>query len=113
MSAKKIFGQNLRRYRKTRNLTQEQLAERIDVSHNHLSKIEMGIRFVTAELLDRIAQELDVSLAALMFDETSVRNDGDLFARVETLISTELDSAKDAIRKELHSILRSDTSTAR
>ena len=86
---------------------------RTPLGRNDFSSWLMGFGDEHRELLDRIAQELDVSLAALMFDETSVRNDGDLFARVETLISTELDSAKDAIRKELHSILRSDANTAR
>ena len=37
-----------------RNLSQEQLAEKLEVSPNHLSVIETGSKFVTYKLLEKI-----------------------------------------------------------
>lgn len=38
-----VFGENLQFYRKQRNLTQEQLAEQLDVSRQTVSKWEAGV----------------------------------------------------------------------
>lgn len=37
------FGENLKRVRKQRNITQEQLAEILDVSRQAISKWESGV----------------------------------------------------------------------
>ena len=56
-----MFGQNVRKYRKARNFTQEQLSEKIGVSQKHLSIIETGTQFASASLIARISDELNVS----------------------------------------------------
>ncbi|MEE1182454.1 MAG: helix-turn-helix transcriptional regulator [Treponema sp.] len=53
INVKKIFGENVRNYRRKQNLTQEKLAELIDVSPKHLGVIERGDAFVSAELLEK------------------------------------------------------------
>lgn len=75
MDIKKIFGDNLKKYRKSLGLTQEELAERVDVSPKHLSNIEMGTKFISAELLENLCKELDVPAHLLFYNkETAVVN---------------------------------------
>ena len=52
---KKLLGKRIKELRQRKNLTQEQLAEMID-----LSKIECGNNFVTAETLSKIITALEV-----------------------------------------------------
>lgn len=44
---RKIFGENVKFYRKKQGISQEQLAELLEISTNHLSVIETGTKFVT------------------------------------------------------------------
>lgn len=65
------FGRQLRRLRKRRDLTQEQLAEAIGVSVEFLSNIERGINAPSFETLEKLATTLEVSVAELFtFQET-------------------------------------------
>ena len=65
MEIKALFGTNLKFYRKKRKLSQEQLSEKIDISVQHLSKIERGVTFVSAELLEKLSATLEISIAQL------------------------------------------------
>jgi transcriptional regulator with XRE-family HTH domain len=51
MDIKVIFGENLKFYRKTKHLSQEQLSEKVDISVKHLSSIERGSNFISSDLL--------------------------------------------------------------
>ena len=48
MGVKEELGKKIKRMRLNRGLTQEQLAEAVDVSQRTLSGIEIGENFVTA-----------------------------------------------------------------
>ena len=56
------LGLNIAYYRKHRNLTQEQLAEMVDISRQHLGAIEAPniVRPLSLDLLFAIANALDV-----------------------------------------------------
>ena len=54
MNIKKELGEKIKRLRKSRGLTQEQLAELVDISSRNLSNIEQGISFAKAETLEKI-----------------------------------------------------------
>lgn len=58
MNIKKIFGEKIKRLRKAKNLTQEQLAEMIKIASKNLSKIEVGTCFVSAETLENLVTAL-------------------------------------------------------
>ena len=60
------FAENLRRLRKERNLSQEDLAELLGVSRQAVSKWEQGEGYPEVEKLLVLAGELDVSLDSLM-----------------------------------------------
>jgi transcriptional regulator with XRE-family HTH domain len=54
------FGANLRHHRKSRNMTQAALAERIGLSTEMVSKIERGIAAPSFPTIERLAKELGV-----------------------------------------------------
>lgn len=56
----KCLAQNIKRYRKAMNLTQEQLAERAKTSTTYIGTIEIGKKFPSPQMLERIAGALQV-----------------------------------------------------
>ena len=69
MDIRRLFGANLRRHRLAAGLSQEAVAERMDVDRAHVSSMERGQQNVTLLTLWEAAQALGVKPAAL-FDET-------------------------------------------
>lgn len=61
MGIKEEFGEKIKRMRQNRGLTQEQLAEAVDISQRALSAIERGENFVTSETLDRLLKTLNTT----------------------------------------------------
>jgi len=64
-SLRKQFGQRLREIRKQRDLTQERLAERLDISVDFLSLMERGIHAPSFDTLEKISKRLRISVADL------------------------------------------------
>ena len=63
------IGQRIRRIRKVRGITQEALAELVDVSTTHVSHIETGITKLSLPVIVKIADALDVRVDSLLYDE--------------------------------------------
>ena len=63
------IGYNIQYYRKHKNLTQEQLAELLDISRQHLGAIEAPniVRPVSLDLLFRIADVLEIDVRLLLY----------------------------------------------
>lgn len=70
MTTREILKRNLKFFRKQANLTQEELAEKINCSPKYISSIESKNSFPSAETIDSIATALNIRPAQL-FDETS------------------------------------------
>ncbi|MGQ9498368.1 MAG: helix-turn-helix domain-containing protein [Desulfotomaculales bacterium] len=66
MDAKKVFGQNVRRLRKRRGISQEELADRAGLHRTYIGSVERGERNISLENIVAIARALDVSLAELV-----------------------------------------------
>ena len=66
-----MFAENLRALRKAKGLSQEELAARLHVVRQTISKWEKGRSVPDAELLVRLAEELDTTAAALLGPEVS------------------------------------------
>lgn len=69
MNIKKEFGEKIKRIRKKRKLTQEQLAEMIDISPRNLSGIEIGANFVKAETLEKLLKALNITTEELFAND--------------------------------------------
>lgn len=65
MNIKENLGKNIQKYRKLNSITQEKLAELIDVEINSISSFERGKYFPSPENLVKISEALNVSLADL------------------------------------------------
>lgn len=69
MNLKQELGEKIKRIRKNRGLTQEQLAELIDISSRNLSNIELGQNFPKAETLEKILKSLNITTEELFANE--------------------------------------------
>lgn len=64
----KAVGRRIKAAREQKRLTQEQLAELVDLSPMHVSVIERGVKLPKLETLINIANVLDVSADVLLQD---------------------------------------------
>ena len=55
-----ILSRNIKRYRQSRNLSQADLAEKLDISVNFLCNIENGNRWVSPQTLVKFATALNI-----------------------------------------------------
>ena len=65
MKLEKTFGKNVRYWRKKRELSQEELADRAQLHTTYVSGIETGYRNPTVKVISRIADALDIEPAEL------------------------------------------------
>ncbi len=61
-----LIGLNVRVERTIKQLTQAQLAEKIDVHEKYIGKIETGKQNVTIKTLNKIACALDIDIVKLL-----------------------------------------------
>lgn len=64
----KDIGRRIRKYRKLKNLSQEQLAEKVEISVPHMSHIETGSTKLSLQVLVDISIALDVNTDDLIFE---------------------------------------------
>ena len=62
MSRLEKLGQNIKHYRKQKHLSQNQFAEMVNFSREHLACIETGKEYVSLRKLFLIADILEISL---------------------------------------------------
>lgn len=60
MDVVQLLGENVRRYRKLRGMTQEQLALDAQMERSYVSDLERGTRNPSVRALGRLAEALDV-----------------------------------------------------
>ncbi|QAA30358.1 helix-turn-helix domain-containing protein [Clostridium manihotivorum] len=69
------LGQRIKEERLKSRLTQEQLAESIDISNSYIGQIERGERNLSLDTLIRLANRLGVTIDYLLQDYISVNDD--------------------------------------
>ena len=72
------FAENLKQLRKERQLSQEDLAEILDVSRQAVSKWEQGIGYPEVEKLLLLSSKLSVSLDSLMETEIAQKSNSQI-----------------------------------
>lgn len=90
------FQDNLRAARKSKGLSQEDLAEKLNVSRQAVSKWEQGVCMPEAKMLLQISEKLEISLDTLMSD-----------ARADDVFHTERDNTDN------NSVAQSDKNSKR
>ncbi len=66
--AHKQIGENVRRFRKQRGMTQETLAEKADLHPVYISQVERAERAITIDALLRITKALGLRLRDVVGD---------------------------------------------
>lgn len=94
------LGQRIRKARKEKGLTQEQLAELCDLSTAHIGHIERGTRALSIESLIVISEILNVSTDYLLMD-ISTSNIKNISHTLNALNNT-----KNEKYTKLHSIIK-------
>ncbi len=65
MDIKKDFGKRLMQLRKERKISQETLAELSGLNRPYISGIEQGKRNVSLEVIEKLAQAMEVKITEL------------------------------------------------
>ena len=66
---KYILGERICKARKAKKLTQEALAEKVDISLTYMGEIERGEKYPSMRVFVKIVEVLDVSADSLMRDK--------------------------------------------
>lgn len=103
MDVKKEFGEKLKRLRKNKNYTQEQLAEMIDIDPRNLSRIEVGLSFVKAETLEKILNALDITTEQL-FSNDHIKSPEELLADIHKFLN--IAQADQTKLEKIHKMIR-------
>jgi transcriptional regulator with XRE-family HTH domain len=98
------FGKNLKDIRVEKNVSQEDLAKRISVHANHISRYERDLSSPSIDVVQRIADALEVSIDALVYGKANNTeaglNDRDLialFKKVQNLSAKQKQTVKDVL----------------
>ena len=74
-NVKKIFGSALRELRESKNITQEQLAEFLDLqSYQTINRIENGKSFTTSQLFEKMCDFFNVTPAYFLSNKFNSLN---------------------------------------
>ncbi|WP_298273545.1 helix-turn-helix transcriptional regulator [Geobacter sp.] len=65
-SIRTILAENIHRYRRSNNLSQEQLADKCGLHRTYIGSVERGERNVTLSTLEVLAEALGVSIPELL-----------------------------------------------
>jgi len=101
MEIKMLFGLNLKRFRKEKRLSQDQLSEKVDISVKHLSKIERGLTFVSADLLEKLSNNLEISVARLFCTENENIYDDRILNKFDRITEKHLIRAMEGIKGDI------------
>ena len=63
MDIKQEFGNRLNQIRKEKKISQERLAELSELNRPYISAIEQGKRNVSLEVIEKLAQALEIEIA--------------------------------------------------
>ncbi|MEI3128128.1 MAG: helix-turn-helix transcriptional regulator [Oscillospiraceae bacterium] len=88
----KHTGSGSKRLRTGRELTQEQLAEKINVSRTYIVKIENGLQIGPIEIAIELAMFFDVSMDFLLLGKENYRVDRKQCLRMAIDILSELEA---------------------
>ena len=108
MGIRHTFIQNLKYYRKQAGLTQEKLAEKIEMSTAYIGDMEARERFPSAETIDKIAEALNIRPSVLFDEFGSPDNIKDSFKKIYTKtlqqeLKEKIDQAVEEVCKQIYS----------
>ncbi len=98
----KLLGEQIRKQRKSKGYTLEQLAEMLDVSTTFIGQIERAKGIPSLETLVKIANALEVSVDSLLFGSLNTKaGDSHFMGRVAELTEDFSEREKDILLKNI------------
>ena len=105
MKEQKLFGKRIKELRKQRNLTQEELSEKLGVFQKQIGNIETGTTFTTMANLAKLAEVFDVDIKDLFeFDHQKPREE--MVEEINDLMAVSSDEKLKTIYRILKDITR-------
>lgn len=101
----KLLGKRIRALRKKDGLSQEQLAEKVNMSSKYLGEIERGQVNFSIDIAERISNALDIELTDL-FDYQHELDRKTLMKKINSLIQDASDENLQLIFRIIKSILK-------
>jgi len=107
---KEIFAENLRKIRRKKGLTQEKLAEKANMSLQYLALLEIARKFPSGEMLERLANALDIETYELLAVASSANNElellrNNIISEVKTLNESLAKNITDEVIKAIKNTL--------
>ncbi|GHT66170.1 hypothetical protein FACS1894110_09400 [Spirochaetia bacterium] len=102
MDVKTSFGENLKFFRREKRLSQEELSEKVDISVKHLSAIERGLNFVSADLLEHLAISLEIPVFFFFVNDRNIIYNDRLLGAVDGIIEKHLIKTIEDIKADIH-----------
>jgi len=99
------LGKRIRTLRRINDLSQEELAEKANISGKYVGEIERGQANITIDILGKISTALDVEISEL-FDFQHEINRQELIPQIHTLLKDADDPNLQTIFRIIKSILK-------
>lgn len=101
----KMLSKNLKIFRKRKGLTQENVAEALNIVRQTVSKWEKGISVPDADMLIRLAEVLDVSVSELIGSDVTDEKNEDMIAVELARVADQLASRNHRSKKIIKCVL--------
>lgn len=107
MNIRKMFGLNVKKYRKRKGYSQEKLAEFVDLGDKSISPIEIGRSFIAIDKLEKLCEVLEVEPYQLFLSSDYADEVADdvqrerVFSRLKTCNRQELNLLCDVLTQFL------------
>jgi transcriptional regulator with XRE-family HTH domain len=102
---RELLGGRIKELRKIRGLTQEQLAEQVDLATRYISLIEVGRSSPSLETMENIARALGVEIKDL-FEFAHLQAGGVKIEEIEQLLAGADEEKKRMIMKIVRAVVR-------
>ena len=97
-----IIGENIKRFRKQHYYSQEKLAELLDISTNHLYRIEKAKSRISLPLLFRLTEVFQIEVSELLTEEYEKKSM--LFPELQEIWGKSNDRVKEIICKMVYNL---------
>jgi len=108
-----LLAKNIKKYRKIKGVSQEDLAERAKTSLTHIGMIEIGRKFPSVNMLEKIAGALGIDTPELFSAGTAVPTYNISIERLYHEILDEVESFKTRVTVKIKNLWRGGMFTAR
>lgn len=100
------FGDNLKKIRTIKNISQGELAQKVNMHATHISRYERNITTPSIDVLKKLAEALEITIDELVYGdidnklESSIQDNEliNLFKRIQALDEKQIETVKDFLK---------------